>query len=257
MRRVYTYLLGIGLFLGLCQSSRAYAGISYQEIHRDESSTFIDGSVIKDASSAIILLDLIINFGKKIWTVIEANHAVVNLTMDRANALPEGMGAWEQMQDWKTPNSRLFRVTYSNFFGMKVVDFTYRLIFTSGGTVRGKGQYLTQIGVVPAELVVRSGYNFNVRVSVPGVTNAGTAQAPLAAAEIQVSWTLESTDKHVEGSQSYYVRGDGYFEDMSGKLDSSRTPVNASPKSDSSSYDSSDSTDNLDSETYPLQLRIN
>jgi hypothetical protein len=174
---------------------------------------------VSGTSAASLVLDNIINFGKNFWALIEANKAIVNITSDRANAIPQGISSWEHMQEWKAPNSRLFHVTYTNFFGMNVVDFTFRLIYTYGGTVNGKGHYLTQIGVIPAELLVRSGYAFNVNVSVPSITNAGTSESPMAAAEILVSWSLDNYAKHIEGSQSFYIRGDGYFENMSGKLD--------------------------------------
>ena len=188
----------------------------------EEIALFNFGGIIQDSVSttsvASILLDNIINLGKKIWTLVEANHAVVSIATDRANALPQGISTWEHMQEWKTPSSRLFRVTYKNFFGMNVVDFTFRLIYTYGGSVNGKGLYLTQIGVIPADLLVRSGYTFNVHAFVPNITNAGTSESPMAAAEILVNWSLDNYAKHIEGSQSYYVRGDGYFEDMSGTL---------------------------------------
>ncbi len=149
------------------------------------------------------------------------------------------MDTWQQMQEWKTPNSRLFRVNYTNFWGMNVVDFTFRLIYTYGGTVNGKGLYLTQIGVQPAELMVRNGYTFNVNVSIPGVTNAGTSESPMAAAEIQVNWSVDNWSKHIEGSQSYYVRADGYFENLSGKLESQPTE-NSSAEGTSSPFDEMD-----------------
>jgi hypothetical protein len=215
-----------------------------------KTSAFNMGGIIQDAATTTsvvnVILDNIINIGKKIWTLVDANRAVVNISSDRANALPQGMGNWEAMQEWKTPNSKLFHINYTNFYGMNVVDFTFRLVYTYGGTVNGKGLYLTQIGVLPAELLVRSGYTFNVQASVPSITNAGTLEAPMAAAEVLVNWSLDNYAKHIEGSQSYYVRGDGYFENISGKLEET-DPENSTtnnPNSNSNGYD--DSTNDAD-----------
>ena len=206
------------------ESPIAKAAVLFEEKVRIKKSSSLDldfeiGEATASALIADILLDKIINIGKKIWTLVDANKAVANFSGDRASAVPLGISSWEQMQEWKAPSSQLYHVAYKNFLGMTVLDFTFRLIYSYGGTVNGQGQYLTQIGVLPADLMVRWGYHFNVHASVPGITNAGTSASPIAAAEILVDWTLDNFfGKHIEGSQSFYVRGDGYFENVSGKL---------------------------------------
>src|SRR5207245_463280 len=100
-------------------------------------------------------------------------------------------------------------------FGMTAVDLTYRVAFTYGGGVNGKGRYLSNISLVPANLSVIWGFNVNAQAAIPNVTNAGTTDQPVAAAEVQLQWTVKTVMKEDRQSTSYYVRGDGYFKDLS------------------------------------------
>ena len=44
--------------------------------------------------------------------------------------------------------------------------------------------------------------------------NAGSRKNPVAAVEIQMQWTLDTMLAHDERSFSYYVRGDGDFQEI-------------------------------------------
>jgi hypothetical protein len=175
-----------------------------------------DGATILEGlNEADMILDKVINMGKKIWAIIEANKPVVNVQTDSANALPEGSKSWLNLQGWQAPVARVYRVNYTNVYGMNVVDFSYRVQFTAGGSVGGKGRYLAQVSVMPANLDVAWGYQFNMTASVPTVTNAGTTADPVGAANVVVTWKIDTVMKHSEESQSYYVQGDGKFLDLS------------------------------------------
>lgn len=168
-----------------------------------------------DATPADQYADQIVNLGKKIWDVIVANKPVVNISVDSASALPVGVKHWTELESWQAPKARLFGVKFVNLLGSTVVDFTFRLVYTYGGGLSGKGMYLTNVAFVPANLEVAWGYTYNAKSSVVNVTNAGTHDSPVAAAEVMFSWSVDTILKHSEGSSSYYVKGDGYFQDLS------------------------------------------
>jgi len=98
---------------------------------------------------------------------------------------------------------------------MPVVNFSARILFTPGGSYDGKGKYLTQVTVVPANLQVQAGYTFNMNATIPTVLNAGTKADPIGAAEILLKWNVRTVMSHIDQSGSYYVRGDGKFVDLS------------------------------------------
>lgn len=158
-----------------------------------------------------IILDQVINIGKKVWTIVEKNKPVVSVELETANALPEGVANWRSLSNWQTPQSKVYRVRYKNGYGMNVVDFSYRVTYTYGGMVNGKGLYLTNVNVVPAELAVAWGYKFSAKAAIPSVTNAGSHESPVGGMEIQVSWEVDTILRHMRRSSSFYVRGDGLY----------------------------------------------
>lgn len=158
-----------------------------------------------------IVIDQIINLGARVWDVVVRNRPVVNVSTQTATALPKGVTEWTQLAGWQAPRAKIFRIRWQNLYRMDVVDFSVRVLYTYGGNVRGKGRYLTNVTIVPANLTVAWGYTFNAKASVPSVTNAGTERDPVGAAELLSTWSVDTVLKHEEGSMSFYVRGDGQF----------------------------------------------
>jgi len=156
----------------------------------------------------------IINLGKQAWDLIVANRPVINISVDTANALPRGIQSWDNLAQWQAPIARIFRSTFVNGYGMNVIDLTYRIHYTHGGSFNGQGHYLTNVSVEPADLSVAWGYKFGMNASVPNITNAGSRSNPIAAAEVLLKWQVDTMVKHEEQSASFYIRGDGGFQDL-------------------------------------------
>jgi len=166
---------------------------------------------IPELNEAEVVLDQIINMGRKIWTIVDANRPVVNVAGNVATAVPQGLTTWQQLQGWQTPTSKTYRVLYENLYGIDVVDFSFRVLFTHGGNLNGKGRYLTNVTIVPASLDVAWGYTFSAQSIVPNVVNTGSTALPVAGMELQLKWTVDTVLKHSESTASFFVRGDGQF----------------------------------------------
>jgi hypothetical protein len=175
-----------------------------------------DGGTLGDVNEVHAILDQIINMGKEVWTIVESNKPVVNVSTTTANALPEGVRGWQDLAGWDMPRSQAYQVSYENGFGMDVVDFKFRVIYTSGGNVNGVGRYLTNVTIVPDDVSVSWGYTFNASNSVVGLTNAGTSADPMAAMQLQLTWSVDTVIKHDGSNASFYVRGDGTLVDLGG-----------------------------------------
>lgn len=162
-----------------------------------------------------VILDKIIAIGDKIWKIIEKNKPVVNQKYQAVSMVPEGVKKWQQLEGWQMPKTKVFSMVYKNGFGGKVVEFSYRVVFSYGGSVNGKGQYLSRIEIEPALLNVAWGYKFNANGEVVNPMNAGTKKDPIAATELRMNWAVNTVMKHSEESTRFYVRGDGLFKDLS------------------------------------------
>jgi hypothetical protein len=158
-----------------------------------------------DAIEAIV--DQIINIGKKIFAIVAAGKPVVNIAMDTANALPQGVTCWSDLAGWNVPNSKVYNVVYENGFGMAVVDFTYRVTFTAGGNVDGIGQYITNATFLPANLSVGWGFQFDAAAQIPSVFNMGSRKDPVAGMQMNLAWKLTSPVAHEQSVESFHVSG--------------------------------------------------
>ncbi|QLY24525.1 hypothetical protein [Bdellovibrio sp. KM01] len=154
----------------------------------------------------------VVNIGKTVWEIIQAGKPVTNSKFDTANALPSGVKCWTDLQGWSTPQYRTYNVQYKNGFDMVVVDFTYRVMYSTNGSVNGLGRYIANATILPADLSVAWGFEFNVQANIPAVTNIGTTKNPIAAMQMNLHWTLDSAVSHQESTQSYFVTGEGVFE---------------------------------------------
>lgn len=169
---------------------------------------------IEDIDLVDVILDKIINMGKKIWTIVDAGRPVVNVKVDTANALPSGARCWNQLEGWKTPTSKLYQITYENGFGSTVVTYAFRLSFIHGGSVRGQGQYITLASVSPAAIEVGWGFKFDSVANVPMVFNQGTKEAPVAGMQLAVNWKVVSPLKEIRRAENFFVNGTGHMEKM-------------------------------------------
>jgi hypothetical protein len=171
-------------------------------------------NTLQNVSTAVSDLSNILNFGKAIWTVIQDNQPVANVTLNTANAIPEAAKTWDSLQGWSAPQTRTFQATYKNTFDMTMVTFVYKIVYTYAGNSSGVGQFLSGVSVIPSTVNVAWGVTFNADVNVPNVTNVGTQANPVAAMQVQLHWTVKTIDSHIEKTNAYYIRGDGPFSQL-------------------------------------------
>ncbi|MBX3020851.1 MAG: hypothetical protein KF799_04180 [Bdellovibrionales bacterium] len=153
--------------------------------------------------------DQIVAVGTKVWQIAEANKPVVNVKTPVISALPRGLSCWSDLEQWKAPKVQTYETVYKNGFGMEVVKFRFRLHYTYGGGSKGKGQYLANVTVMPAELNVSWGFNFNAVVEVGQAVNLGTSEDPIAGLELNMKWQVKTIVKDINSSYHYFVQGDG------------------------------------------------
>lgn len=136
-----------------------------------------------------------IQIGEKIWKIIEANKPVVNLRNSHVSVLPLGTASPIDISGWKKPSVKTYMVSYENGFGMNVVEFVFRLVFSHSGNIDGKGAYIANAGLYPTNLSVAWGYTFNADTAATNAINIGTTDDPIANLELHLNWSVETVFK--------------------------------------------------------------
>ena len=168
-----------------------------------------EGGLLEDLDLADQVLDGMIKIGAKIWKIIEANKPVVNVETKVAHALPFNVKCWMDLENWQMPKSYKYNVKYTNLFGIDVVNFTFRVLYTYGATYDGHGQYLSNVSIHPAELDVAWGYTFNSKVETGRLINLGTKLDPVAGMELKLNWQIATPLKDSQSSEIFFVTGRG------------------------------------------------
>ncbi|HAZ08221.1 MAG TPA: hypothetical protein DCZ01_06815 [Elusimicrobia bacterium] len=171
---------------------------------------------------ATIILDSIINNGRKMWKIIVDNKPVVDVRTQYATALPEGVKGWASMGGWQPPKGMICVLTAKNVYGVTVLNVRYQVLRTYGGSYKGKGKYLTAVTVEPLLVEVAWGYKYTMEASVPdtSIVNMGTTENPLAAMMAQLSWRIQTAVKDSQGTDLYFLQGDGSLREIGGPFSS-------------------------------------
>ncbi|CAF1235555.1 unnamed protein product [Adineta ricciae] len=153
----------------------------------------------------------IINTARQAWSIVDQNRAVVDIQTSYSNVLPSHITDPFELQSWSSPPaSHSYTVQVYNRLKQRVLQFTYSLQFTYGGSLDGKGAYLDRVTIVPSRISVAWAYVFNASVHVVSVYNVGTRDEPIAAAHIELCYRLAGLNT-VERTESFHVRGDGQY----------------------------------------------
>lgn len=150
----------------------------------------------------------IVNIGKKVWAIVEANKPVVNISYDYATALPRGITNAGDLDGFSDLQYRSYRMYGTNGFGMSVYDVTYTLVHQYGGSYEGRGSYLATTAVIPSKVDVLWGYTVGLNVTNVSTLNVGSAAAPVGSAAMELSFKVSTVLKSHTTTTLYQFRGD-------------------------------------------------
>jgi len=161
--------------------------------------------------SVDLIIDKIINIGKKLWSIVQSGQPVLNLKTAVATALPQNARCWTDLDGWQMPESRVYEVGFENGFGSEVVTMSYRVIWLPGGHVKGQGKYIGYATVAPVSISVSWGFSLDADVTVPTVFNMGDQKSPIGAMQVNVGYRVKSPFTVIDEGQAFFVNGDGRF----------------------------------------------
>jgi hypothetical protein len=120
------------------------------------------------------------------------------------------------MEGWQIPKSDTYHLTAKNLVGLTVINVRYQVLRTYGGSYKGKGKYLTAVGVQPLLVDVAWGYHFSMDAFIPdeSIVNVGRADDPIAALTAQVKWRISTPVQDTQGQGFYFLQGDGLLREI-------------------------------------------
>lgn len=166
-------------------------------------------SLTKEINEGVVVADKIINLGEKVWNIVQKGRASISYSGSMASALPAHVNSWEQLESWKTPQTKVVRMIYKNIFGLEVARFTYRIILLYGGRSNGVGEYIGYATIEPLEIISSYLYDINAKASVASVYNKGDSKNPIAAMILNIEWSIETVFKKVFIKHAYNLDGSG------------------------------------------------
>lgn len=161
----------------------------------------------------IMVVDKLIAIGQKIIPTIKDGKSVVNNNpMASVSVLPRSEAKDPVVHDmggWSVPVSKHYKIVYENAYGMEVVNFVYSISFQYGGSVDGKGKYLAGIRASARNIVISWGFDLDASSQLLQISNVGTQQNVIAAATLEMNYTVKNWTRNITTSNSFHVTGDG------------------------------------------------
>ncbi|MCT4641603.1 MAG: hypothetical protein N4A33_04845 [Bacteriovoracaceae bacterium] len=165
------------------------------------------GEVIKVGSDLVAL-------GKDVYDLVKLGRPVLNVNTTPISIVPMNEQRTEvvapfDMENWKLPKVKKFRVKANNYLGMEVINFTWKVIFNYGGSYMGKGAFITGAEIKPEEVDLGYGYSMDVTYKLQSMTNVGTKESPMAQAVLEIEMKVETMFKTSLRNFSYVINGAG------------------------------------------------
>lgn len=171
--------------------------------------------VIPETKVAPAAAGAIINGGAQAWNIVNGGQASSHLNHTYASALP-GWGNWHNITGWRGPKKVVYEMSCKNLYGMTVLDVQYEVSFFYGGhDQEGKGLYISNFTAKATKFSIKWGFKYYMDIRISDPMNVGTPDNPLAYMQADVNWSFSSPLKTTRGFQTYAVRGDGMFRDIS------------------------------------------
>ena len=151
--------------------------------------------------------------GERVWEIVKEGQPAIKVEdINSLDVLPKVEGkeitAFD-MASWSLPQMQQYKVQVKNRRKKVVVDMEYRLFYSYGGTLDGKGSYLAGVAIEPTYVQAKWGVNMDMGVEVVTITNLNTPDDPVPALTFQIRYHVSTYTSASEHRDTYTVVGDG------------------------------------------------
>lgn len=114
-----------------------------------------------------------------------------------------------ELENFSMPVQKVFSAKIKSLTGKDIVSFTYKVIYSYGGSYNGAGKYLTGVQIVPAAINVKFGWDFKMTMKLGGIMNHGTKADPVAGVLVAVKYSMSSWGRTEERNDTVHITGLG------------------------------------------------
>lgn len=165
------------------------------------------GKVIQAARDMVALGEAIYELVKKGRPTNITEYAPISV-VPRDPETKEHVDPFE-LEGFSIPVEKNFTAKIKNGAGKEVVSFTYRVIYSYGGSFNGTGKYLTGVNIIPGSVKTSYGWDFNASMKLSGIMNHGSKLDPVAGVMITVKYQMNSWSNAFERNDTMHITGRG------------------------------------------------
>ena len=168
----------------------------------------------KSFGEVIVIVDGLIAIGERLYPIVEAGKPVLGTNLPVTHVIPrsatnDSADTLYEMENWRSPKSKSWKVTYENFYGMDVISFTYTVHFQYGGSHNGTGRYITGAHISASNVYVAWGFEFDAFTKVVAISNRGSNSNKVAGLTLKLNWTAKSIITEIRSSRTFHLSGNG------------------------------------------------
>ena len=119
-----------------------------------------------------------------------------------------------ELENFSMPVEKNFVTSIKNGVGQEVVKFSYKVLFSYGGSYNGKGRYLANVIIVPGSIRTSFGWDFSAIMKLSGIMNHGTKENPIAGVMVTVKYQMNSWIAAFERNDTIHITGNGYVKNL-------------------------------------------
>jgi hypothetical protein len=190
-----------------------------KQVSMDHSATHENKSYGSAANvgKVIMIAKELVALGESIYTLVQKGKPHNTTSYAPVSIIPKEGGTYVDIfetENWSSPKRNTYEITYKNLYGMAVVVFRYSVIYSYGGTYKGKGAYITSAIIVPESIKTSFGFDFSATMKLSGLMNHGTKESPVAGAVLAMEYTVETFLQASLTTDSYHITGKGGFKEL-------------------------------------------
>lgn len=120
-----------------------------------------------------------------------------------------------ELEGFSMPVEKNFMAKVKDFKGKEAVQFTYKVVYSYGGSYNGKGKYLTNVMIVPGSIKTGYGWEFNASMKPAMIMNHGTKDDPIAGVMLTIKYQMNGMRTAHERNDTIHITGAGQLKNLS------------------------------------------